>query len=103
MMNPLLTPDKTTAGEAPVASPATRPRRIAGPRTLGDMALEAAERHGGIALQQARDGETLAISYPEFGAIVTEIARGLIALGIETGDRVAILGATTARCAPAQS
>jgi long-subunit acyl-CoA synthetase (AMP-forming) len=34
--------------------------------------------------------------YPELGAIATEIACGLIALGIEAGDRVGILGETSA-------
>jgi long-chain acyl-CoA synthetase len=36
------------------------------------------------------------ISYPELGTLSTEIARGLIGLGIEAGDRVAILGLTSA-------
>ena len=66
------------------------------PRTLGRMVLEAAVRHRGIALQFQRDGRTISISYPELGGIVTEIARGLIALGIAAGDRVAILGSTSA-------
>jgi long-chain acyl-CoA synthetase len=60
------------------------------------MALDASERHSGIALQSVRGGETIAITYPELGGIVTEIARGLVALGIELADRVAILAATSA-------
>jgi long-chain acyl-CoA synthetase len=36
------------------------------------------------------------ISYSALGAISTEIAQGLISLGIEPGDRVAILGLTSA-------
>jgi long-chain acyl-CoA synthetase len=60
------------------------------------MVLDAARRNHGTALQFQRDGKTVRISYPELGTIVTEIARGLIALGIGRGDRVAILGSTSA-------
>jgi len=60
------------------------------------MVLDAAGRFGGVALEYPRGGETVRIGYPEFGAICSEIARGLIALGIEPGDRVAILGLTSA-------
>jgi long-chain acyl-CoA synthetase len=67
-----------------------------GSGTLGQMVLDAARCHRGVALQYRRGGQTISISYPELGAIVTEIARGLIATGIEHGDRVAILGATSA-------
>ena len=64
--------------------------------TLGRMLLDAAARFDGVALQFPRDGQTVQITYPELGARCTEIARGLIALGIEAGDRVAILGLTSA-------
>ena len=40
---------------------------MAGPRTLGEMVLDAAERYSGIALQSERGGTTVAISYPELG------------------------------------
>ncbi len=69
---------------------------LGGPRTLGELVLDAAKHHQGNALRYSRDGRTITVSYPELGAIVTEIARGLIALGIERGDRVAILGSTSA-------
>ena len=65
--------------------------------TLGQMVLDAAARFGGVALQFPRGDQTAQISYPELGAICAEIARGLIALGIEPGDRVAILGRHAAR------
>lgn len=67
-----------------------------GPRSLGEMILSTAERHRGIALQFSRDGRTAYMSYPELGTAATEIARGLIGVGIEPLDRVAILGITSA-------
>ncbi|MGO9972168.1 MAG: AMP-dependent synthetase/ligase [Solirubrobacteraceae bacterium] len=66
------------------------------PSTLGQMVLDVAERHNTVALQFPRDGHAAFISYPELGSISSEIARGLISLGIATGDRVAILGLTSA-------
>ncbi len=60
------------------------------------MVLQAAKRYRGIALRYERNGRTITTSYPELGDAVIEIARGLIALGIEQGDRVAILGSTSA-------
>ena len=65
-------------------------------QTLGEMILDAAARYEGVALQYRRDAQTVRISYPALGAISTEIAQGLISLGIEAGDRVAILGLTSA-------
>ncbi|MGO9497913.1 MAG: AMP-dependent synthetase/ligase [Solirubrobacteraceae bacterium] len=65
-------------------------------QTLGEMILDAAARFEGVALQHRRDGQTVRISYPTLGAISTEIAQGLISLGIAAGDRVAILGETSA-------
>jgi len=60
------------------------------------MVLDSAERFDGVALQFPRGGDTVEISYADFGTICNEIARGLIALGIEAGDRVSILGLTSA-------
>jgi long-chain acyl-CoA synthetase len=65
------------------------------PRTLGQMVLGASARFDGIAVEYPRDGKTATISYRELGAISTEIAQGLISLGIAPGDRVAILGLTS--------
>jgi long-chain acyl-CoA synthetase len=70
--------------------------RPLGPRTVGEMVLSSAERHAGVALQFKRDGVPAYISYPELGTRSSEIARGLISLGIEPGERVAILGLTSA-------
>src|SRR6516165_1065738 len=64
-------------------------------QTLGEMILDAAGRFQGVALQYQRDGQTVRISYSALGAISTGIAQGLIGLGIQPGDRVAILGATS--------
>ena len=64
--------------------------------TFGQMVLDVAARFEGVALQFVRDGKTVQITYPELGAISTDIARGLIGLGIDPGDRVAILGLTSA-------
>ncbi len=93
-MNPLITtPDTSTRGGARAAP--SLPVTV-GPTTLGQMVLDSAQRYRGTALQFRRDGRTIAISYPELGAIASEIARGLIALGIEPGQRIAILGSTSA-------
>jgi long-chain acyl-CoA synthetase len=66
------------------------------PRTMGQLVLDSASRHAGIALQFQRDGRPAYVSYDELGTISSEIARGLMATGVEQGDRVAILGLTSA-------
>ncbi|HTX30375.1 MAG TPA: long-chain fatty acid--CoA ligase [Solirubrobacteraceae bacterium] len=85
----------TTHTTPPHIAPSTRKRWL-GPQTIGEMVLDAAARHSGVALQFQRDDVERYISYPQLGTIATEIARGLIGLGLETGDRVAILGVTSA-------
>jgi len=88
-----MSPPRTTSGHAEAGAAPPRPL---GPRTIGEMVLTAAQRHSGVALQYRRDGATAYISYPELGTTSSELARGLISLGIEQGDRVAILGLTSA-------
>ena len=74
----------------------------AGPRhrgtdsvTIADIVSLAAERYGERpAARFKRDGEWTDLSYVELAAAVSEIARGLIALGLEPGDRVALLCTT---------
>ncbi len=97
-MNPI----DTRAGAAGAPTTHRRPPAshevpiVSGPRTLGEMVLNATERYTGTALEFDQNGHRVRIAYPDLGTIVTEIARGLIALGIQQGDRVAILGTTSA-------
>jgi long-chain acyl-CoA synthetase len=60
------------------------------------MVLAAARRGPAVAIRFPLDGQTASISYAELGVVSRGIARGLIALGVEVGDRVAILGSTRA-------
>jgi len=63
-------------------------------KSLGRMVLDATERHGGAAIRFPRDGTWHEWSFGELGTAVRELARGFAALGIEPGDRVALLGET---------
>ena len=66
-----------------------------GSTTLADLVGLAAARHGdATAIRHKRDGAWHDVSYAELGETVSEIGRGLIDLGIEPGDRVAILCST---------
>jgi long-chain acyl-CoA synthetase len=89
-----LTTTKTITAQPTPARTQPAPRGAGA--SLGRMMLDSAERFDGTALEFRRGERTIAISYPELGAIAMEIARGLVALGIERGDRVAILGTTSA-------
>ena len=62
--------------------------------TVGQMLLAAAERHTGAALRSKRDGAWIDVGYGDLGADVRAIARGLHALGVGPGDRVALLSST---------
>ena len=62
--------------------------------SLGRMVLDATERHGGAAIRFPRDGTWHEWSFDELGTAVRELVRGFAALGIEPGDRVALLGET---------
>ena len=64
--------------------------------TLGRLVLEAAHRGASVAMRFPLDGESVSLSYAELGVVSREIARGLIALGVGAGDRVAILCSTRA-------
>src|SRR5690348_10795540 len=66
-----------------------------GSETIADLMGLAAERFGDQpAVKSKRDGEWRALTYAEVGAIVSEIGRGLIDLGLAPGDRVALLCTT---------
>src|ERR671911_2019813 len=66
-----------------------------GSKTIADMMARAAEKFGDhAAVKYKRDGAWHDVSFAEVGEIVSEIARGLIDLGIEPGDRVALLCTT---------
>jgi long-chain acyl-CoA synthetase len=86
-----LVPDGSTP---PAADPTPRPPAAAPARTLATLVLEAAERHGGTALRYADAQGWKGVSFPALGAGVRQIAKGLMALGIQAGDRVAILSNT---------
>ena len=62
--------------------------------SLGQMVLDAAERHSGTAIRFPRDGTWHEWSFAELGTAVRELARGLAALGLEPGEKVALLGET---------
>jgi len=63
--------------------------------TVGAMALAAAERFEGTAITHKEKRSWSEISYPEMGDRVRAIAKGLIAIGVEPGDRVAIFAGTS--------
>src|SRR3954452_23790431 len=65
-----------------------------GTPTLAAMALEAADRYDGAALKYKEGDDWTEMSWEELGKAVREIAAGLIDLGIEPGERVAILSET---------
>src|SRR5215203_434117 len=66
-----------------------------GSRTIADIVSLAAERFGQQpAARFKRDGEWTDLSYTALSEIVSEIARGLIDLGLAAGERVALLCTT---------
>ncbi len=66
-----------------------------GSKTIADMMAAAAEKFGDhAAVKFKRDGAWHDVSFAEVGEIVSELARGLIDLGLQPGDRVALLCTT---------
>src|SRR3954462_1187494 len=62
---------------------------------MADLALLAARKHAGrTALKYKQGDEWIHVSFDEFGDAVRETALGLMSIGIEKGDRVAILSNT---------
>jgi long-chain acyl-CoA synthetase len=60
------------------------------------MLLEAGERHDGTALRWVDGDDWTDMSYADLVKVAREVAAGLIELGIERGDRVAIFSDTRA-------
>ena len=80
-----------TATTSPAADRATHAT------TVCQMALATADLHARLpALRYYRDGTWAVMTYAELGDAVRRIARGLIALGVEPGDRISILSSTRA-------
>src|SRR5580698_2381345 len=67
----------------------------AGNRTIARAAANAAERRGDrLAVKWQQDGEWRELTFAQVSEIVDEIALGLVGLGIQSGDRVALLANT---------
>src|SRR3954447_21523511 len=66
-----------------------------GPATIADIVSLAAERYGEQpAARFKREGEWTDVSFRQLGEIVSELARGLLDLGLNAGDRVGLLCTT---------
>jgi len=88
----------TDDGSTEITEPATPPGAVAEPtpRTMASLVLDAAGRYTCTALKYPSGDGWLEISFVNLGKGVREIAKGLIALGVQAGDRVAILSNTRA-------
>ena len=74
---------------------ATTPSTGTGSRTIADLLPRAAARYADrVAVRHQVDGRWRDVTFGAVGAIVSEIGRGLVDLGIEPGDRVSLLCAT---------
>ncbi|HEV3002457.1 MAG TPA: AMP-dependent synthetase/ligase [Solirubrobacteraceae bacterium] len=72
----------------------TQTLRSTGSKTIADLLSRAAEDYGDRTAVKYLDkpsGEWRDVTFREVGEIVSEVARGLIDLGIEHGERVALL------------
>jgi long-chain acyl-CoA synthetase len=79
------------------AAPRAPADRSTGSTTIADLLPLAVERYGDHPAQRfKRDAAWQDRSFKEVGEIVSEFARGLIGLGLEPGDRVALLSTTRA-------
>jgi long-chain acyl-CoA synthetase len=75
---------------------ATKQRSNAPPRTIATLVLDAARSFPGTALRYPEGDAWRQMSYADLGLAVREVARGLVGLGVQPGDRVAILSNTRA-------
>ncbi len=80
-----------TAAPAQPDDPATAPAR-----TLATLVIEAAARYRGTAMRHPQGDAWQRTSFPQLGADARAIAKGLVALGVAPGERVAILSNTRA-------
>ena len=85
----------TTAAPKPPQATATALDLSTGTQTLGEMILRSGDRDG-IALRYKEGGVWRETSYRQLVTSARDIGRGLIALGIEPGERVSILADTRA-------
>ena len=77
------------------ATPLAPPPHSTGSKTIADLFGIAAERYGDqVAVRRKRGEAWEDTTYREAGEIVSEIGRGLIDLGLDPGDRVALLAQT---------
>jgi len=73
----------------------TAPDQGTGSKTMADLAGLAASKHADKpALRHKSGDEWTETSYAELGEAISEVARGLIELGIEHGDKVSIVSHT---------
>jgi long-chain acyl-CoA synthetase len=69
--------------------------RSTGSKTMADMALLAARKYAGQPAMRYKQGDAwVDVSFEQFGDAVAETALGLMSLGLQKGDRVAILANT---------
>src|SRR6059058_135698 len=77
------------------AGTASTPSSSTGVTTMAGLAAVAAQHHAGKpALRHKVGDQWVDVDYADLGVAVSEVARGLIDLGIVRGDRVSILGNT---------
>ena len=78
--------ESSTAAAAPSSTGST---------TIADLMGLASERYADLTAVKYKSGDDwVDVSYRELGTIVSEVARGLIDLGLEPGDRAAVLCST---------
>ena len=87
--------DAGTPADTPAPTPPPTPTKPPA-ATLATLVLDAAAAHRGVALRFAHGSGWKQITYPGLGEGARQIAKGLIALGVGPGDRVAILSNTRA-------
>jgi len=77
------------------AIPVTASESSTGSETIADLLPLAGQKHAtATAIRHKLEGEWRDVTFGEVAEIVSEIGRGLIDLGIESGDRVCILCTT---------